>query len=193
MTLFDDMAIIDGLYYQEEFLSPALEAALHQWIDQQEWRTDLLRRVQHYGWRYDYRAHQVDFADRIGDLPPILDDLGRSLQAHGCLEALPDQAIINEYLPGQGIAPHIDCEPCFGPQIAMLSILSSYSMEFERVATCERTQLFLARRSVCVIQGPARTLWTHGIAKRKSDPLPGGGRSLRGRRLSITLRKVTLP
>ena len=36
----------------------------------------------------------------------------------------------------------------------------------------------------------AREHWRHGIPARKSDPLPDGGRQPRGRRVSLTFRRV---
>jgi alkylated DNA repair dioxygenase AlkB len=41
-----------------------------------------------------------------------------------------DQAIINEYQPGQGISPHVDCVPCFGPVVAAISLGSDCVMDF---------------------------------------------------------------
>lgn len=40
----------------------------------------------------------------------------------GYFPKIPDQVIINEYQPGQSIAPHIDSVPCFGETIASLSL-----------------------------------------------------------------------
>lgn len=45
---------------------------------------------------------------------------------------IPDQLIINEYLPGQGIAPHIDCVPCFTETIVSISLGDEYPMRFTR-------------------------------------------------------------
>ena len=44
-----------GLYYFYGFLNKHDQRALIECIDAKPWRTDLERRVQHYGWRYDYR------------------------------------------------------------------------------------------------------------------------------------------
>ena len=40
-------------------------------------------------------------------------------------------AAVNEYLPGQGIAQHVDCVPCFGGTVASLSLLSPCTMRLE--------------------------------------------------------------
>ena len=46
--------------------------------------------------------------------------------------------------------------------------------------------LRLDRRSAAVMTGDARYRWTHEIPKRKNEP----GRVARGRRISLTFRKV---
>ena len=43
---------------------------------------------------------------------------------------MPDQLIVNEYQPGQGISAHIDCEPCFKNTIVTVSLGSVYEMDF---------------------------------------------------------------
>ncbi|WP_231289239.1 hypothetical protein [Rickettsia bellii] len=40
-----------------------------------------------------------------------------SLHKQNIFHEIPDQVIINEYMPGQGIAPHTDCIPCFSDTI----------------------------------------------------------------------------
>ena len=50
---------------------------------------------------------------RIDHLPKWLQTLGRKLKEEGYMPTEPDQVIVNEYKPGQGIASHIDCEPLF--------------------------------------------------------------------------------
>ena len=50
---------IRGLYYFCGFLEEHAQRAFIKCIDTRPWRTDLERRVQHYGWRYDYRTRTV--------------------------------------------------------------------------------------------------------------------------------------
>jgi alkylated DNA repair dioxygenase AlkB len=101
--------------------------------------------------------------------------------------AQPDQVIVNEYEPGQGIARHTDCKPCFGPTVAMVSLASDIEMDFTGpVGQTER--LKLERCSLLVLSGQAREEWGHEIAKRRSDPQFG---IQRRRRVSLTFRSVT--
>ena len=180
---------VPGLIYTPEFINTEVEAALLAQIDAAPWITDLKRRVQHYGWRYDYKARSVPPDAYLGPLPEWLTPFAHRLADEGLFETPPDQAIINEYLPGQGIAPHIDCEPCFGPVIASLSLGGSCVMVFSREE--RKAPITLAPRSMVVMTGEARELWKHGIPARKSDPGPGGS-APRGRRVSVTFRVVKI-
>jgi hypothetical protein len=47
---------ISGLQYCPNFITAEEEQALIEIIDQQTWLNDLKRRVQHYGYKYDYKA-----------------------------------------------------------------------------------------------------------------------------------------
>lgn len=176
---------VPGLRLVEDFVDAAQAAALVAAIDAAPWRDDLRRRVQHYGWRYAYGARRVDAEMALGPLPGWLAPLCARLAAEQGFERAPDQAIVNEYTPGQGISGHVDCVPCFGPTIASLSLLSGVCMQFTGPAG-ERAALWLPPRSLVVLAGPARMVWRHAIAARRSDP----GHGPRGRRLSLTFRTV---
>ena len=67
---------------------------------------------------------------RIGELPWWLEVLRYRLQKESYMQDGTDQTIINEYLPGQGISSHIDCEPCFEDTIVSLSLGSGCIMDF---------------------------------------------------------------
>jgi alkylated DNA repair dioxygenase AlkB len=96
-----------------------------------------------------------------------------------------DQVIVNEYQGKQGIAPHIDCKPCFADGIAMLSLLESWEMVFRKENGGAKLGQVLERRSVAVMTGEARYEWSHEIPKRKTER-----KVLRERRVSITFRRV---
>ena len=82
-------------------------------IDEQPWLDDLKRRVQHYGFKYDYKARRVARDMRIGKLPKWLEELAEKLWIDGHMPEVADQVIVNEYEPQQGISRHIDCETLF--------------------------------------------------------------------------------
>lgn len=176
---------IAGLSLTPDFIAEADAAALLARIDAQPWRDDLKRRVQHYGYRYDYKARSIGTCDRLGPLPEWLEPL--AARVADSMGAAPDQVIVNEYLPGQGIAPHVDCVPCFGPRIVILSLGSPCVMTFSRGQ--DRVDLPLPPNSLTVLADAARHDWRHGIAARKSDVI-AGLRHSRSRRVSVTFRTV---
>lgn len=45
-------------------------------------------------------------------------------------DCFPDQVTVNEYLPGQGIASHVDTHEAFGPTLLSLSLVSGVVMDF---------------------------------------------------------------
>ena len=184
-----------GLLYEPEFVSATEEARLLSLIDAGVWLDDISRRAQHYGFKYDYSNRRIDNDSSLGPLPPWLADLEQRVR--GSLADLApeidterpfDQAIVNEYQPGQGIAPHTDRD-CFGPLVAMVSLGSDVNMDFVGQDPQRAFTQRLERRSVVALSGEARTHWRHGIAKRLSDR-HSTRKIPRTRRVSITLRTV---
>ncbi len=180
---------IVGLSYIPHYIDESTEAALLEIIDNQPWMHDLKRCVQHYGWRYDYKARSVTNDLRIGALPDWLQTYAMRLQQAGLFSEIPDQVIINEYEPGQGISAHIDCIPCFANTIASLSLGSPYVMDFTHSKTRKKSSLMLEPRSLLVLRDDARYVWQHAIAGRKTDRY-NGQIIQRTRRVSLTFRKV---
>ncbi len=188
------VAAVPGLSYSRDFISVAEERELLDRIEAHQWDGRMQRRVQHYGWRYDYKARRVDESQRLGPLPDWLDGLASRLVDAGLMPRKPDQVIINEYIANQGIAKHIDART-FEEHVAMLSLREEWPMVFKKggrgkKGTGDYHEHVLAPRSVAVLGGPARWDWTHEIPKRKK--LPGSKRD-RGRRVSLTFRRVIRP
>ncbi|MGH1455214.1 MAG: alpha-ketoglutarate-dependent dioxygenase AlkB [Alphaproteobacteria bacterium] len=180
---------IDGLLYIPNFISESEHDALLTAIDVQSWLTELKRRVQHYGYKYDYKARNILPDSYLGELPPWLGDLQERLFMEGIFKQKPNQAIINEYLPSQGISAHIDCVPCFDDVIASLSLGSDVIMGLSSGE--QKHDVFLEKRSLIVLSGEARYKWKHAIPARKSD-IVDGIKLERQRRISVTFRKVIL-
>ena len=181
---------VPGMRYLRSFLSPDEQDDFIRRIDENEgaWLTDLSRRVQHYGWRYDYQARAITSDMRIGPLPDWLQALAQRLYEETDLfERPPEQVIVNEYEPGQGIAMHTD-HPGFGSAVAMVSLGDDWEMDFSR--TGDRppatSRVMLERGSALILTEDARKKWRHGIAKRRKER---SGRQ-RKRRLSLTFRTV---
>ena len=60
---------VGGLKYVAGFVAGPDEASLLAAVDAEPWLADLKRRVQHYGYRYDYKARKVDPSMHLGTLP----------------------------------------------------------------------------------------------------------------------------
>ena len=186
------LATIRGLKYIEDYINEIQHDWLLDKIEEQQWLDDLKRRVQHYGFKYDYKARKVNYDMRIGELPAWVEKLSQKLHQDGYIPEVADQVIVNEYLPGQGIASHIDCEPCFKDTIVSLSLGSGCIMDFTNKSDkTKKVPVWLEPRSLVVLSKEARFEWLHGIAARKSDEWDGQKHE-RQRRISLTFRKVII-
>jgi alkylated DNA repair dioxygenase AlkB len=174
-----DVPPIPGLSYLSSYITEREEIGLLAAIDEQPWDTSWERRRQPYGWSYG----------RDGVSPPIPDwgqRLAERMASEGISQRVFDQMLINEYLPGQGIALHRDYEP-FDLTVVSLSLLSPCVMDFRHLKDRCRTSLLLEPRSLLILSDEARYDWQHGIARRKNDRWQGK-LIRRSRRLSITFR-----
>jgi alkylated DNA repair dioxygenase AlkB len=186
-----DVPSIVGLQYIRDFIDQQKHDDLLSQIDSLPWLTDLKRRVQHYGYKYDYKSRSVNYTMQIGPLPQWAGELADLLCERRLAPERPDQVIVNEYREGQGIANHIDCVPCFTDTIMSLSLGSPCVMEFTNKETRQVLPLLLEPRSLVILQGEARFVWMHGIPARKTDQYQNKTIK-RGRRVSLTFRKVML-
>lgn len=177
-----------GFQYIPEYITQDDHDFLLKQIDSQPWLSDLKRRVQHYGYKYDYKARAINKSLHLGVLPDWLLDIANRLHNEKFISELPDQVIVNEYLPGQGISSHIDCVPCFTDTIISLSLGSPCVMEFKKVNTIP---ILLEPRSLVILKDDARYKWTHSIPARKTDKF-NEQTITRERRVSLTFRKVIL-
>ncbi|MEM0898495.1 MAG: alpha-ketoglutarate-dependent dioxygenase AlkB [Pseudomonadota bacterium] len=183
------MHLPNGAIYEADFIDVAEKNALVDWLDRLAWDESLKRRVQHFGYRYDYRARAVLPEAFLSPLSRELLTIAQRLVDWGHFASLPDQVIANEYRPGQGIGAHIDCVPCFDDTIVSVSFLSQCEMVFAEKAGSSKSSIVLERRSAIILQEEARYDWTHAISARKSDVI-NGKRVPRERRISLTFRKV---
>ena len=161
-----------GAFIVPEFVTPAEEERILLRIAEAPWLSELSRRVQHYGYRYDYRGGGS--GEPAPAFPRWAACMADRMRAHFG-GAVPDQCIVNEYRPGQGIGMHADHRD-FGPVVASLSLACAWPMRFrprsgqayaagglpgDEVAV-------LPRRSLLVLAGEARHRWMHGIDRRDS-------------------------
>lgn len=178
-----------GAVLVRDFVTEAEERRILYRIAQAPWLAELRRRVQHYGYRYDYRARGSGRHAAATPFPRWVCAMADRLAPH-FTGAVPEQCIVNEYLPGQGIGMHADHSD-FGPVVASLSLGDDWSMQFRpcsvrpyaRGALPGDEVVVLPRRSVLVLAGPARSAWMHGI-----DPAASRNRAVT--RISATFRTL---
>lgn len=126
----------------------------------------------------------------VPPFPPRVAEIASRIAATGLLpvDGPPDQMTLNEYLPGRGIAPHVDTHSAFEDGLCSLSLGAPIVMQF-RHSDGRSKQLDLPRRSLLVLTGAARYDWEHHIAARRTDIVDGVVRK-RERRVSFTFRRV---
>lgn len=144
------------------------ESSLIKLIDAQSWDTTLKRRTQHYGFRYDYTSKEA--AEKVQDIPKWCHFIVARLTEQAVLCEEPDQLIINEYTPGQGIYPHVDDVKSFQDGIVSISLGSPIVMDFVNNRNSSiKKELLLTKRSALCLHRDARYQWRHGITSRLSD------------------------
>jgi alkylated DNA repair dioxygenase AlkB len=163
-----------------------------KYLDEQTWEEDLKRRVLQFGYRFNHQSQNLELSRRVDPIPLTLQPIIQRLMEGNHFSQLPDQIIVNEYLPGQGIFPHIDKTHCFQDEVCTISFLSSIVMDFRHTKTFQQAEVFLERRSLLCLKESARYEWTHGIAQRIADNIMGR-EIARRRRISVTMRTVILP
>jgi alkylated DNA repair dioxygenase AlkB len=181
----EDRELIPGLTYLPDYITPQQEGQLIAAIDRKEWLEALRRRVQQYGYEYNYRSRNLLKAENF---PRWANNFSDKLVRDEIYENRPDQLIVNEYDPGQGITDHIDHEEHFGEPIVSLSLGSAVVMQFKQ-ARRKTKELLLEPRSLVILSGDARQKWTHGIPSRKTDKIDGETYK-RDRRISLTFRSL---
>jgi alkylated DNA repair dioxygenase AlkB len=193
-----------GFFYYPNFISADESAHLTDYLNTSEsWvgvtSAKTSRRVIHYGYKYPYSGgSSLEITDPI---PTVFDtvikrfkvigsnitNIGSNSGDIGSNSGDIDQLIINEYLPSQGIAPHIDDPKKFGSIIYCLTLGSGIEIKF----TCgtQTKYVYVEPNSLYVMSGPARSQWKHEIVKRKNDVYKGQTIA-RGVRRSVTARTV---
>ncbi|XP_025054029.1 alkylated DNA repair protein alkB homolog 8 [Alligator sinensis] len=201
-----------GLKVVDELVSPEEETMMLESIS---WTEDEViqnaqkslkhRRVKHFGYEFRYDNNNVDKDKPLpGGIPEICNMLLEKCLRQGYIKHKPDQLTVNQYEPGQGIPPHIDTHSAFEDEILSLSLGAEIVMDFKHPDGCT-VAVMLPRRSLLVMAGESRYLWSHGITPRKFDIVQAsegqkvgtitadtGDLTLnkRGTRTSFTFRKV---
>lgn len=173
-----------GVFLVENFISEEEEKSLLETIYEQDWNTELERRTQHYGARYVYSSRTLS-TDGVKPIPKWLKNIVKKVTPY--FRKKPDQIIINEYTPGQGIASHTDHKSYFGPVVGSLSLGSYTQMNLS--ARNYSKVLGLHRRSLLILSGYGRSVLKHGIVGRTHDVVEDK-HVPRKTRVSITFRTL---
>ncbi len=185
----------NGLIYIPNFISFESSLEIIEYIEKKLWSLELKRRVQHYGYRYNYSNRNIELDKRVFQIEQpfigFLDTLTYELQELG-LKGRPNQIIVNEYQIGQGITWHIDSEKGFDDNIFILSLLSDCLMKLQHKKTKESIEIYLQKNSLLCLTKESRYDWKHMIPNTKSFMFKGE-KIMRARRISLTCRYTKDP
>jgi alkylated DNA repair dioxygenase AlkB len=139
------------------------------------------RRVQHYGYRYDY-THKCIQRDQCFDYNSLstLQNLRVLFGGTFGIKTPPNQAIVNEYLKKQNIDAHTDFKK-FGPVVITISLLQPTFYVMDTGKDTPAVNFQVDPGDLVVLTGDSRSVWRHGTTD-------GNGGDYR--RVSITLRYV---
>lgn len=182
VILVHQMTTPNGLVYKDNAISVAEEKKLMEFIDDPKSKSKWSkfkdgRKTRHFGKRYGYADNLLH--DDAELMPELFVELCARVTGWK-----PEQGIVNNYEPGEGISAHVDGVDLFDGEVCSISLLSACDMVFKR-GTSEYVQRLKGRSSVLLTQD-SRYKWTHSIPHRKKEP----DGYVRGRRVSITFRRL---
>jgi alkylated DNA repair dioxygenase AlkB len=184
---------VKGLFYFKDF-KDIIESKddLISFLDQRPWKSlsdsKNSRKVQHYGYLYDYKSGKTTTkTDPIPEeFQSLIDSLKKKCMMNGLKASDFNQVIVNNYEASQGISAHTDVKE-YGPIIGCYTIGSGATMRFTKGD--EKYDLYVEPNSLYIMSGESRYEWKHEMVSRKSDVVDGV-KIARGRRVSITFRCV---
>ena len=188
--------LISGLTYIESVLPESIADDITDWFFSEGTQETLIpltkslksRKVLHFGYKYDYIKKTI--YEKADPMPPIIEQLLDYIPMSEGANAYFNQCIINQYLPGQGITPHID-RTSYGSTIACFTFgKSGREMHFSRSGR-NSIKLYTTPGSLYIMQGDARYMWKHSMKGRLHDMDSFGKQKiLRKKCFSVTFRNV---
>ncbi len=191
-----------GMIYIRNVLTEEEEAAIVKELDEVcVWDARLARRVQHFGYEFDYASRNALAGYPMKPFPKecqkLVERLASEEEEEPAVQRM-NQLTVNEYMPGQGISNHIDTHSSLGDVIISISLLSNTVMKFTPISkelnfnVQKKTCIVLERRSMLILKGASRFAFKHGIPGRKNDVIDHES-CPRLRRVSLTLRTIRDP
>ena len=179
---------IPGLEIIPDFISSTEQVQLLEFIDSKPWNgngtepnAELRRRTQQYGYLFLFKSRTISHKLPV---PVEFDHILNKLLVYDRF----DHLVVNEYLAGQGIMPHVDAK-LFGECICVLSMLSDCVITFTNLECGMNYRFLLPSKSLMVMRGDSRYLYKHGIGKDLVEQF-NGLTIYRERRVSITFRTI---
>ncbi len=164
---------VEGLRYVEDFVSPAEERGLLDFLETLDFREVVMRGqaakriVRHFGLDYDYERGELVPAEPLPEPLVALRERCAALMEREPADLV--QILVSRYPEGAGIGWHRDA-PMFGSRIAGVSLGAPCRMRFQRTVARERrvAAVELAPRSAYLLSGKARWSWQHSIPATKA-------------------------
>lgn len=186
MPKIKESSNLKGFYLINDYLTEKEEKYLAKRINSMPWVIDYQRRLQYYGYRNEL-FKPYDLIPIPNQIPEFIEELIDKMMADNIIQERPDQVIINEYEPGEGLKPHFDRKTYYKEVIVGISLLSGTTMEFTKKP--EKKKIYIPKRSLYLLKEDARYKWKHGIPPRKNDVV-NGITIPRQHRISITFRNI---
>lgn len=179
----------ESVYYIPEFVTEEEEEYLIKRVNEApipKWTQLSNRRLQNWGGDPHPKGMITEripdwlkmYVNRVSDVPQLF-PVGKD----------PNHVLVNEYLPGQGIMPHLD-GPMFHPTITTISLGSHTVLNFYRPMSASNEQestkpdssasgwsdrlafsIYVEPRSLLVLKDEAYNYYLHGIEEVKEDYL----------------------
>jgi alkylated DNA repair dioxygenase AlkB len=201
---------VSGLEIIPNFVTLAEESTILSFLSTQQWRTDLARRVIHYGGTYCLMpSRRAIEAERKAIESAIITAESFPSQLEFIIDKMvesdiytdtsrPQHCIVNSYTGAQGISAHVE-NFRFGEPVCALTLGDGDFMRFHELVeaddgsvrsgkaaaakrTGNRKDAWLPPRSLLVLKGSARRRWQHEIVRRR------GKRPEGWKRVSLTFR-----
>lgn len=167
-TVSKNFSGIEGLWYIENYLSEdelnMIKNKINEEIDLVPiTKSSASRKVAHYGYYYLYDRSGLKEAPKIPNYLEsfVLPERINKLVNEDLVNVPFEQLIINEYLPGQQIAFHIDHVKQFGPMIACITVGQSVPIKF-KYGSVEKI-INVKEGSMYIMTEDARYKWQHSL------------------------------
>jgi len=186
---------VPGLRVLHDFVTAEEEQELLDFLDLQQWRVDLARRVIHYGGTYCLMPPRTATPEERKQIektiltaqpvPNQLDFVVSRMIGHDLYTnaTAPEYCIVNEYKDRQGISAHVENfrfkSPVCGLTLSQgdwmrfheLTYPNDGSVRSGKASQAERTgrvkDVLMPRRSLLVMEGEAREKWQHEVVRSK--------------------------